>query len=128
MMQLIQMAFRTQGHRILYGPESLNTARFDVVAKGKTDATRPETMEMLQSLLADRFKLKFHNDTRELPIYELEVTKGGSKLKEIDLAECNRTRVEPPPGQYTSQCGAPTLLGDAQRGAILSRALPVGVF
>ena len=37
---------------------------------------------MLQSLLADRFKLKVHFETRELPVYELVLAKGGSKLKE----------------------------------------------
>ena len=35
---------------------------------------------MEQSLLADRFKLKVHFETREMPVYALEVAKGGPKL------------------------------------------------
>jgi uncharacterized protein (TIGR03435 family) len=36
---------------------------------------------MLQNLLADRFHLKFHRETKELPVYALSVDKGGHKLK-----------------------------------------------
>src|SRR5207253_8749683 len=36
---------------------------------------------MLQSLLEDRFRLKVHHETRELPVYELVIAKGGSKIK-----------------------------------------------
>jgi uncharacterized protein (TIGR03435 family) len=38
---------------------------------------------MLQTLLAERFNLKVHHETRQLPVYELVVAKGGSKLKPI---------------------------------------------
>jgi uncharacterized protein (TIGR03435 family) len=41
-----------------------------------------ETHLMMQSLLADRFQLKAHFETREMPVYELVLAKGGSKLKE----------------------------------------------
>src|SRR5579859_2873514 len=36
---------------------------------------------MLQKLLADRFELKFHRVTRELPVYAIQIAKGGPKLK-----------------------------------------------
>ncbi len=39
---------------------------------------------MLRSLLADRFHLAFHRETREMQVYELAVAKGGSKLREVD--------------------------------------------
>jgi bla regulator protein blaR1 len=41
-----------------------------------------ETRLMMQSLLADRFQMKAHFETREMPVYELLVAKGGPKLKE----------------------------------------------
>jgi uncharacterized protein (TIGR03435 family) len=44
-------------------------------------------MRMLQSLLADRFKLKVHRVTRQLPLYEIFVAKGGPKLKPFNEAE-----------------------------------------
>lgn len=40
-----------------------------------------QTQLMLQSLLGDRFALKFHHDTKELPTYDLTVAKGGSRMK-----------------------------------------------
>src|SRR5215471_14577707 len=40
---------------------------------------------MMQSLLEDRFKLKVHRETRELPVYALVVTKGGVKMKETPV-------------------------------------------
>jgi uncharacterized protein (TIGR03435 family) len=41
---------------------------------------------MLREVLADRFKLKFHRETRQLPVYELTVAKNGPKLREPDAA------------------------------------------
>jgi uncharacterized protein (TIGR03435 family) len=40
-----------------------------------------QQQEMLQKLLADRFQLKFHRDKRELPVFALQIAKGGPKLK-----------------------------------------------
>jgi bla regulator protein blaR1 len=45
--------------------------------------TFPERAQMLRPLLVDRFQLKFHWETRTLPVYELTVAKGGSKLKKV---------------------------------------------
>jgi uncharacterized protein (TIGR03435 family) len=50
--------------------------------KMTADERSKQTSLMLQSLLADRFKLKVHFETHELPVYELVLAKGGSKLKE----------------------------------------------
>jgi bla regulator protein blaR1 len=67
----------------------VKTDHFDIQAKvAPEDAPkldklkRGERMEMLQPLLEDRFNLKFHHETREMPVYMLVVAKGGSKLKE----------------------------------------------
>jgi uncharacterized protein (TIGR03435 family) len=56
---------------------------FDVVAKaeGEKAPSRGEFRQMLQALLADRFKLKVHRETREMPVYALVVGKNGPKLK-----------------------------------------------
>src|SRR5580692_8841351 len=53
---------------------------YDVVAKAGRDTTYSQMKPMLQSLLADRFKLKLHRANRELPVYELSVMKGGPKI------------------------------------------------
>jgi uncharacterized protein (TIGR03435 family) len=53
----------------------------DAMQKMPADERRRQTQLMQQSLLADRFQLKMHFETREMPVYELVIAKGGSKLK-----------------------------------------------
>ena len=53
-----------------------------MVAKVPEGATKEQFRLMLQNLLAERFKLKAHRETKELPIYELVVGKNGPKFKE----------------------------------------------
>ena len=43
---------------------------------------------MLQTLLESRFKLKIHRETREIPVYDLVVAKGGPKLKPFEEGSC----------------------------------------
>jgi uncharacterized protein (TIGR03435 family) len=59
---------------------SLDRARFDVLAKVPPGATRAEFRTMLQNLLAERFRLKFHREDREFSGYALVVVKSGHKL------------------------------------------------
>jgi uncharacterized protein (TIGR03435 family) len=56
--------------------------RFDLRATVPKGATKEQFRLMLQNLLAERFKLKIHHETREIQRYELRVTKGGLKFKE----------------------------------------------
>jgi uncharacterized protein (TIGR03435 family) len=56
--------------------------RFDILAKMPEGASKEKVPEMLQALLADRFKMTVHRETKELPAYALVVGKNGSKLKE----------------------------------------------
>jgi uncharacterized protein (TIGR03435 family) len=89
--RLIQFAYRGN-QDILRGPDWLDSDTWDVQAKAPEgtvtvrasplDATRPDTLAfMVQSLLEDRFKLKSHQETRELPLYNLTVAKNGAKIK-----------------------------------------------
>src|SRR5262249_55565872 len=65
---------------IIGGPAWIDSDRFDIAAKAEDKANAEEVAEMIRSLLADRFQLKFHRETRELPVYALVVGKNGSKL------------------------------------------------
>ncbi len=60
------------------GPAWLKSDRYEIVAKAAGD-TSQDTMNgpMLQALLEDRFKLKVHRETREIPVYALTVAKAG---------------------------------------------------
>jgi uncharacterized protein (TIGR03435 family) len=52
-------------------------------AEGDGTPTSDQVRLMLQSLLADRFELKLHHETRSLPAYELTIAKNGPKIKEL---------------------------------------------
>jgi bla regulator protein BlaR1 len=90
---LLQYAYRVKDSQISGAPSWIDSEHYDIEAKSddsSADAQRKATSDeegaqlrlMLQSLLADRFKLTLHHDTKELPIYALVVAKNGSKLHE----------------------------------------------
>jgi uncharacterized protein (TIGR03435 family) len=84
MLDLIKTAYNVDADKVLGGPSWLESDRFDIIAKAPAK-TSPDTARlMLQTLLADRFKLVLHKDTHALPTYALSVGKGGHKLKETD--------------------------------------------
>jgi uncharacterized protein (TIGR03435 family) len=66
------------------GPDGLSTDRYDVVAKVSPDASKEQRMLMLQALLAERFKLVVHRETKELPIYALVTGKNGPKFHAVE--------------------------------------------
>ena len=70
--------------------------RYDIVAKAEHRVGSGEMRQMLQSLLADRFKLQVHWETREVPVYSLTVAKGGPKLRHSDQPEDDLPRVRTP--------------------------------
>ena len=79
---------------------------FDVVAKAVGNATYAQMKPMLQSLLADRFKLTLHRETRELQVYELAVTKGGPKIAPTKAGSCIALDPgSPPPPLGSKICG-----------------------
>jgi uncharacterized protein (TIGR03435 family) len=73
-------------------------ARFDLRAKVPDGATKEQLALMMQSLLADRFQLAVHRESREIQRFELTVAKNGSKFKEA---------APPPPADSANT--APTL-------------------
>ena len=78
---VIQNAYDVKGYQIT-GPKWLDSERFDITAKIPKGTTKDEFKLMLQNLLAERFKLALHRETKNLPIFGLVVAKGGPKLKE----------------------------------------------
>jgi len=65
----------------LEGPPSITENRYDIVAKVPAGATRDQFLLMAQNLLRDRLGVILHRETRQAPVYELVVAKGGPKLK-----------------------------------------------
>jgi len=83
---LLINAFGVKDYQVS-GPDWLNSDRYIITAKTPSNTTRAQVHLMLQSLLADRFKLQFHNEKKELPVYALLVAKNGPKLKPSTTSE-----------------------------------------
>ncbi len=88
---LIQDAFGVLANQIDGAPSWANTDGWDFEAKGEITLPKGEKpivhddsgrAAMFQTLLIDKFKLAFHRETRQLPVYELVLDPGGSKLAE----------------------------------------------
>jgi uncharacterized protein (TIGR03435 family) len=75
-------------------PDSLGYGWFDLDARAPEGATDDQVRLMMQSLLEDRFKLKAHRETREMPDYELTLGKGKPKLAEADDAPTRSFTIE----------------------------------
>jgi uncharacterized protein (TIGR03435 family) len=78
---LLMAAYDVKNYAVS-GPAWLNTERYDIVAKVPAGATREQVNRMWQRLLAERFGVVLHHESREFQVEELVVDKGGSKLKE----------------------------------------------
>jgi uncharacterized protein (TIGR03435 family) len=77
---LVNLAYELGANR-LSAPGWMNETSFDINAKVPKGTTPEQLRLMLQNLLADRFKLAAHHQTRESPEYRLVLAKGGPKLK-----------------------------------------------
>jgi uncharacterized protein (TIGR03435 family) len=111
---LIVAAYEVKPHQIS-GPDWLSMARFDIQAKLTDGAAEDEVPQMLRTLLADRFGMKTHMESRELSVYALVIGKfgkNGLKLKpsalppDPDPAK-GLTTLTPSPGGTVTSSGGP---------------------
>jgi uncharacterized protein (TIGR03435 family) len=110
MVDLIHMAYGIDPERIYGGPSWLEFDRYDVIAMAPPGSTAEARKLMLQSLLADRFKLAIHNDSKPMTAFKLTAGKS-TKLQESNGGDTGCTFVPPPPGQQRGP-------GDGQQQAI----------
>src|SRR5260370_402710 len=89
---LLQLAYHVQDSQVAGEPDWFNTAKYDIdarldnatvgeVRKLSEDQRGLVGQQMLQQLLADHFNVTLHQESRDLPVYELVVAEGGSKLQ-----------------------------------------------
>jgi len=81
---LIVTAYKIETYQIT-GADWMTTTRFDILARMPEGATKEQVPEMLQALLAERFKLAIRREPREQQVYALVPGKGGPKLKETPV-------------------------------------------
>ena len=81
------------------GPDWLGSERFDIVAKAAGPASEGDLRTMMQGLLADRFKIEAHRQSKEMSAYILEPVKGGPKVQESKTE--GEPSIEPDRGHMT---------------------------
>jgi len=81
---LLVNAYGVQPYQI-NGPAWLDTERYDIIAKVPLETTKEQIAVMWQNLLAERFGVVLHHESREFNVDELVVAKGGPKLKQSEM-------------------------------------------
>jgi uncharacterized protein (TIGR03435 family) len=96
---LVALAYKLPSYEVFGAPGWVESDRYDIDAHAAEASIPDERFRlMLQALLADRFKLAAHTETRDEPIYELTIAKGGMKTQEGKEAACTHfTPGSPPP-------------------------------
>jgi|KBSMisStaDraftv2_1062788.scaffolds.fasta_scaffold02451_5 uncharacterized protein (TIGR03435 family) len=77
----IKYAYKIPETQVIGGPKWADDRRYDITARADRPATEPELLKMLQPLLADRFKLVLHRESRTIPGYVLIAVNGGIKAQ-----------------------------------------------
>jgi uncharacterized protein (TIGR03435 family) len=102
---LIQQAYGVEENQVIGFPNGLNSERYDIEAKVDSsdvaklhDLDPHQRMRMLQPVLAERFQLKVHRETRDLPVYELVLGKGGPKFHEAKPGDTYPNGIKGPDG------------------------------
>jgi uncharacterized protein (TIGR03435 family) len=89
---LICSAYRVKDFQVSGGPKWLDQDRYDVNAKAEGAAEGERLLQMLQTLLADRFQLVIHREQKIAPAYALVLAKSGMKIKPVEGAEGSKSR------------------------------------
>jgi uncharacterized protein (TIGR03435 family) len=126
LLSLIGYAYNGDGPRapMVGAPGWANADEYDVVAAPEPGANPPskdQLREMTRNMLADRFKLAVHRETRETPVYALTVAKNGPKLQ--------REQAEPPadpPGGSCSVGRKPMCTWTAQKASMVQLVMFLG--
>jgi uncharacterized protein (TIGR03435 family) len=108
---LVARGYAVPESRIAGLPAWAESERYDIEAKAPETSAPGQLQQMIQTMLEDRFQLKVHKETRELPVYDLTVPRNGSKLK------LSTDQTPPPPlVPVVPSPGAPRQRGSAGFG------------
>jgi uncharacterized protein (TIGR03435 family) len=104
-MGILEWAYGVRDFQVSGAPEWLKQELFEIDARAAHPSTETQIKQMVQALLADRFKLKLHRAAKEIPIYALTVGKDGPKLAEAKDATLNQGlgNMIVPPGKLTAR-------------------------
>jgi uncharacterized protein (TIGR03435 family) len=97
--ELFRQAYRLKEYQ-LTGPDWLNSTTYDITAKSATAATPDELRLMLRKLLADRFQLKSHSETKQMEVVALRVAKNGPKFHQAEAGPPSDADGKPHTGPF----------------------------
>jgi uncharacterized protein (TIGR03435 family) len=112
---LLMRAYQVKSQEI-FGPGWLDSAHFNITAKLPPGAAKEQVPVMFRNLLAERFKLTLHHESRALPSYALTVAKGGLKIKESAPPSAAADDAPPAGGPPIGKDGFPILRPSAFAG------------
>jgi uncharacterized protein (TIGR03435 family) len=129
---LVQNAYGIQYFQIAGAPSWVDSEKYDIEAKidsrmaeelEKLDPAqrRLERQRMLQVLLADRFQLKVHRESRDVPVYALVIAKNGSKLREAHPGDTYEKGLKGPDGHG----GAGLIFMEGNGGPVTGQGVPI---
>ena len=129
---LIQNAYGVRYFQISSSPSWFKSERYDIEAKMDSsvveqlrklsdDQREAETRRMLRALLADRFQLKLHSDTKELPVYALIIAKNGPKLQVARPGDTYPNGFKGPDGGG----GAGVMFMEGSGGPVRGQGIPI---
>ena len=93
---LMEAAYHVQPFQIVGGPEWTRSDQYEIDAKATGNPGHAQLMLMLRSLLEDRFQLRIHRESREMPVYALVPARGGLKLPPPRDGSCAEEQAPPP--------------------------------
>jgi uncharacterized protein (TIGR03435 family) len=121
---LLTAAYDVKPYQIT-GPDWLDGTRFDIIAKVPSGTAKDQVRVMWQNLLADRFALTLHHQSKVFQVEEMQIAKGGSKLKETTL-DPNTPEAQPPVGPPGQAFGQAIVAGPGRSGGPADRGGPGG--
>lgn len=99
------------------GPGWIDTEKYDITAKVPPGTSKEQFQKMLQNLLAERFRLAIHRETKTLPVFDLVIAKNGPRLRES--TDALAPPAGPPAGVEHDANGFP-VLAPGRRGFVAS--------
>ena len=115
---IIAQAYGVDGRSLDYlltgGDDKILSARFDITAKPPDDAPPGQQLAMLQTLLAERFRLRIRRETREVPVYELRQSHEGSRFGPQLRVSDHNCRATTPPRPPRAVCDTQILRSTTQ--------------
>jgi len=128
MKNLIMTAYDVKAYQV-NGPAWMTTERYDIIAKVPQGATKEQVNTMWQNLLAERFGMVVHHESKEFQVEELVVAKGGLKLKET-AEDLTRPLPPGPPQLKNGELLSPGVVsmvspGPSARFHTVARAQPI---